>query len=75
MLSRGGCGYNKKTSVKPAVLAGHFIWDEYDWMLSNAQVRAVWAVHGQSRETFMVISITRVCGVDDCFSLHLRVER
>ena len=43
VLSRGGCGYDQRTdTVKPALLAGHFIWEEYDWMLRNAQVRCSW---------------------------------
>jgi hypothetical protein len=40
VLSRGGCGYEAWSGApKPALLAGHFIWEEYDWMLGNARVR------------------------------------
>ena len=40
VLSRGGCGYDQRPdTTKPALLAGHFIWEEYIWMLGNAWVR------------------------------------
>ena len=38
VLSRQGCGYlDHGSATKPAIMAGHFIWNEYEWMLRNAQ--------------------------------------
>ena len=38
VLSREGCHYDdSEDSRKPALMAGHFTWQEYEWMLENAR--------------------------------------
>jgi hypothetical protein len=38
VLSREGCHYDdSEDSRKPALMAGHFTWQEYEWMLVNAR--------------------------------------
>ena len=40
VLSKKGCGYTTSpNSLKPSLMAGHFIWEEYEWMLQTAQNR------------------------------------
>ncbi len=40
VLSVAGCGYAAVNhGPKPAILAGHFMWLDYDWMLATARVR------------------------------------
>ncbi len=60
-VSRGGCGYSgAQGSVRPAVMAGHFLWREYEWMLETARqlVRATaWESWRALRPTLTVLDL------------------
>ena len=41
VLSAPMCGYEAPEGAsKPAVMAGHFMWYDYDWMVKSSQVCA-----------------------------------